>query len=83
VTDNVTLKSQVYSYQTKRTWPTAKPIVQPRRRHRHRPPKRLIATASSFPHDQKVYGNVTDLGLEFPDLRHGKPRRGPACRQQQ
>jgi len=55
VTDNVTLKSQVYSYQTKREWLDSETYAF----------NDVISTIDRdrffVSHDQKVYGNVTDL----------------------
>ena len=55
VTDNVTLKSQVYSYQTKRTWLDSETYA-------FNTDTGMVDRDRFFvSHDQKVYGNVTDL----------------------
>jgi iron complex outermembrane receptor protein len=55
LTDHVTLKSQVYSYQTKRTWLDSETYA-------FNDVTNTIDRDRFFvSHDQKVYGNVTDL----------------------
>src|SRR6266404_4548235 len=60
VTDDVTLKSQVYSYQTKREWLDSETYAfHPRDPDNHT--GTIDRDRFFVSHDQKVYGNVTDL----------------------
>jgi iron complex outermembrane receptor protein len=61
VTDDVTLKSQVYSYQTKRTWLDSETYGFNEGKGIGTGTETIDRDRFFVSHDQKVYGNVTDL----------------------